>query len=693
MNRKKKSPFRIIAILCVVVIVIAIFWYATQGNNANEISLTQIASMIDPNADGNYEDSQIQAMIAQDNVVIVLKKDSSISQKDFEKGKKYDLYATYSSSLDLSEIRELAIKANISFTSKPNSTPIINYIMPFIYVGLILLVGFLVLRMVTRSNNNAISFGKTKNDVVKTSKVRFSDVAGADEEKKELQEIVEFLKDPKKFTELGAKIPKGVLLVGNPGTGKTLLAKAVAGEGGVPFFSITGSDFVEMFVGVGASRVRDLFDKAKRNKPCIVFIDEIDAVGRQRGTGLGSQNDEREQTLNQLLTELDGFENNDGVIVMAATNRADVLDPALLRPGRFDRQIYIHMPDVKGREEIMRVHARNKPLDEDVDFVTLARLTSGFSGADLQNLLNEAAILTARDNRKLIRMVDIQESISKVIMGPQKKSRVVTERDNRITAYHESGHAILGKLLPNMKDAVEEVSIISRGMAAGYTLSRPDTDDNHVTFNYLNSQIQMMMGGRIAEELIFKDISTGASNDIERATEIARKMVTEWGMSSKLGFYNFSSHGEVFIGRNYQSQNNYSEKYAAEIDEEIQKILDTNYNKAKELLSQNLDKLETMAQVLLEKQTIYKDEVDMIIAGNTKEEVYALMAKKEEERKAKDEEAKRKSEELRREQEEKEKQEKLAEQELKKQIENSGLITPEQLDEMLKNNSNKKDNK
>ncbi len=682
-KKKKVSVFKILVIAALIIGGVSIFWQASQDNGVKYLEFSEITSieMLDPNGDGNYDDCKIAKIVAQNNNVYIY---TSVDAK------KHAYYATYSNKelvYDLfARIDEINKTHNltISYADKPDSTPVWNYLMPVFYILISVFGVMFIVRMISKSNSNAASFGKTKNDVVKGSKVRFSDVAGADEEKKELQEVVEFLKNPKKFTEVGAKIPKGVLLVGNPGTGKTLLAKAVAGEGGVPFFSITGSDFVEMFVGVGASRVRDLFDKAKRHKPCIVFIDEIDAVGRQRGTGLGSQNDEREQTLNQLLTEMDGFENNDGVIVMAATNRADVLDPALLRPGRFDRQIYIHMPDVKGREEIMKVHARNKPLDEDVDFTTLARLTSGFSGADLQNLLNEAAILTARENRKLIRMVDITDSISKVIMGPQKKSRVVTERDNKITAYHESGHAILGKLLPHLKDAVEEVSIISRGMAAGYTLSRPDTDDNHLTYNYLNSQISMIMGGRVAEELIFKDVSTGASNDIMRATEIARKMVTEWGMSQKLGFFNFGSHGEVFIGRNYQSQNNYSEKYAAEIDAEIKKILDENYKQAKEILTANLDKLETMAQVLLEKQTIYRDEVDMIIAGNSKEEIFEFMAKKDEERKQKDEEAIKKAKEIAEKQAEEERKLKEQELELKKQIEQSGLITPEQLDEMLK---------
>ena len=526
----------------------------------------------------------------------------------------------------------------ITWENPPVRSSWIETLMPILYIVLACVAVFLIFRMFAKSNNSAMQFGKNKARVTSDVKVRFSDIAGADEEKEELAEIVEFLKHPQKFTELGARIPKGVLLVGNPGTGKTLLARAVAGESNVPFLSISGSDFVEMFVGVGASRVRDLFDQAKKCQPCIVFIDEIDAVGRQRGAGLGGGNDEREQTLNQLLVEMDGFEANEGIIVLAATNRSDVLDPALLRPGRFDRQIYVHVPDVKGREGIIRIHARNKPIADDVDFQTLARITSGFTGADIENMLNEAAILAARNNRPKIIMQDITEGINKVIMGPQKKSLLMTEKDKLITAYHESGHAIVGKLLEHCED-VQEVSIIPRGMAAGYTMSRPDSDDNHMGKLKLNDTIAMMMGGRLSEELFMDDISTGASNDIKRATELARKMVTQWGMSEKFGFMSFNTEEEIFVGRDYQSKNDYSESVAAQIDAEVKKILDYNYARAKKLLQDNQNYVKEMAQLLLEKNTIYKEEVDMILAGKSKEEIISHMEEQEKQRREKEQQA------------------------------------------------------
>lgn len=483
---------------------------------------------------------------------------------------------------------------------------------------------FIVLRATSGGGTKAMSFGKTKAKVTTNLKVRFSDVAGAEEEKEELAEIVEFLKNPKKFSNLGAKIPKGVLLVGPPGTGKTLFAKAVAGEAGVPFFSVSGSDFVEMYVGVGASRVRDLFDMAKRNQPCIIFIDEIDAVGRQRGAGLGGGHDEREQTLNQILVQMDGFETNEGVIVMAATNRADILDSALLRPGRFDRQVYVNLPDVKGREQILKVHARNKPLAPEVNFKVIARITSGFSGADLANLLNEAAILAARAGRTTITNLDLYEGINKVIMGPQKKSRVVSEIDKKNTAYHESGHAILAKLCKNCED-VQEVSIIPRGMAAGYTLTRPETDDRRDTVNKLNDDICMTLGGRVAEELVVHDVSAGASNDIQVATKEARRMVTEWGMSEKLGPIAYGSSGPVFLGRDYEERNIYSEETAGLIDEEVKRIIMTQYERAKKLLSENREILDNMARVLVERETIYTDEVDMLMSGKSYKEVLEYM--------------------------------------------------------------------
>ena len=534
-------------------------------------------------------------------------------------------FVTNYARLNTDELESLLNKANVDFTyTNPNAGSIWTSLLPLAGSAVIAIIFLVIMLQTQGGTKSAMNFAKTNARVNHNLKVRFSDVAGAEEEKEELAEVVDFLKNPKKFSELGARIPKGVLLVGPPGTGKTLFAKAVAGEAGVPFFSISGSDFVEMFVGVGASRVRDLFDVAKKSMPCIVFIDEIDAVGRQRGTGMGGGHDEREQTLNQLLVQMDGFESNDGIIVMAATNRADILDPALLRPGRFDRQIYVNVPDVRGREAILKVHARNKPLATDVNFKTVARMTSGFSGADLENLLNEAAILAARANRKHITNKDLYEGINKVIMGPQKKSRLVTETDKRITAYHEAGHAILARLLPNC-DPVHEVSIIPRGQAAGYTMTRPDSDDNHITKAKLLDDIVMTLGGRVAEELIIKDISAGASGDIQAVTKRARLMVTEWGMSDKVGPISYGSDKEVFIGRDMASHVNYSEETAAIIDEEIRIIIDNGLQKARKLLAKNKALLDTMARLLVERETIFTEEVDMIMDGKSAEEIMKFM--------------------------------------------------------------------
>lgn len=510
----------------------------------------------------------------------------------------------------------------------PNAGSIWSSLLPIGGTLLVAILFFVMLSQTQGGTKSAMNFAKTNARLNHNLKVRFSDVAGAEEEKAELAEVVDFLKNPKKFSELGARIPKGVLLVGPPGTGKTLFAKAVAGEAGVPFFSISGSDFVEMFVGVGASRVRDLFDTAKKSMPCIVFIDEIDAVGRQRGTGMGGGHDEREQTLNQLLVQMDGFEANDGIIVMAATNRSDILDPALLRPGRFDRQIYVNVPDVRGREAILKVHARNKPLATDVSFKTVARMTSGFSGADLENLLNEAAILAARANRKCITNTDLYEGINKVLIGPQKKSRIVTDVDKRITAYHEAGHAILAKLLPNC-DPVHEVSIIPRGQAAGYTMTRPDSDDNHITKAKLLDDIVMTLGGRVAEELIIQDISAGASGDIQAVSKRARLMVTEWGMSEKVGPISYGSDREIFIGRDMASHVNYSEKTASIIDEEVSRIVNEGLEKARKLLSENKKLLENMARLLIERETIFSEEVEMLMKGKSVTEIMEFMDENE----------------------------------------------------------------
>ena len=641
-KNKNKSIFYII----ILAVVVAMFFYLGSQPSGNlGTRLTEGT----PKAIELIEEGKISHVWYQGaNFRLRLKEGSAVEKvENFPNNSDY--YFTVGSQAEFDAIIEAVnsvtltngdgttYKISLSFTEQVDYW---SYIMPVLYIGGMVLLIVFFFKMMNRSNNSAMSFGRSKARQTSNIKVRFSDIAGADEEKEELAEIVEFLKNPKKFTALGARIPKGVLLVGNPGTGKTLLARAVAGESNVSFLSISGSDFVEMFVGVGASRVRDLFEQAKKSAPCIVFIDEIDAVGRQRGAGLGGGNDEREQTLNQLLVEMDGFEANEGIIVLAATNRSDVLDPALMRPGRFDRQIYVHAPDVRGREGILKIHARNKPIDSEVDFTTLARITSGFTGADLENMLNEAAILAARASRAKIIMEDITEGINKVVMGPQKKSRLITEKDKKITAYHESGHAILGKKLEHCEE-VQEVSIIPRGMAAGYTMSRPDSDDNHLTLGKLNDEIAMIMGGRIAEELFMEDISTGASNDIQKATEIARRMVTEWGMSKKFGFMNLGSSEEVFIGKDYKTKNNFSEKTSAEIDGEIQEILKYNYKRAKEILQANKDVMVAMAEILLEKETIYTEEVDMIMAGKSKEEIVAYMDEKIAIQKQKDEELKK----------------------------------------------------
>ena len=513
--------------------------------------------------------------------------------------------------------QEILKTNSYTLTERPESVFMkgLYLIIPFGIIVIVLLFGLLLINPGNQGGNKTMSFGKSRarmtNGAEKT-KVTFNDVAGVDEEKEELEEIVEFLKTPKKFTDMGARIPKGVLLVGQPGTGKTLLAKAVAGEAGVPFFSISGSEFVEMFVGVGASRVRDLFDQAKKNAPSIIFIDEIDAVGRQRGAGLGGGHDEREQTLNQLLVEMDGFGTNEGVIVLAATNRPDVLDKALLRPGRFDRQIVVSAPDVKAREQILEVHARKKKLAEDVDLKTVAKNTSGFAGADLENILNEAALLAARRNLDCIGMKEIEDAMVKVTMGPEKKTRVRSEKENKLVAYHEAGHAVVSRYLPT-QDKVHQISIVPRGMAGGYTMYRPTEDKSFRSKTEMEESIVSLLGGRVAEKLILDDISTGASNDIERATAISRAMVTKYGMSERLGTITFGAdQEEVFLGRDLAHAKEYSEETAAIIDEEVKKIVDAGYEKAINILSEHVDKLHAVAKVLLEKEKIDGDEFDKI---------------------------------------------------------------------------------
>jgi len=500
-----------------------------------------------------------------------------------------------------------------------------SWIYSLIPIVLMVALGGILIYFMMKQNGGGgkySSFGKANmKNQASARKATFADVAGAEEEKRELEEIVDFLKHPNKYKEIGAKVPKGVLLLGPPGTGKTLLARAVAGEAGCPFFPISGSDFVEMFVGVGASRVRDLFEQAKKHAPAIIFIDEIDAVGRHRGAGLGGGHDEREQTLNQLLVEMDGFTGNESVIVIAATNRRDILDPALLRPGRFDRQIVVGYPDVKGREEILKVHAKNKPLGPDVNLKVIAQTTQGFTGADLENLLNEAALLAARAERKAIIESDIEEATMKVIAGPEKKSRIVSEHDKRVTAYHEAGHAIAGYNLPT-QDKVHQVTIIQRGMAAGLTVTRPDNDNMHVSRNQMRESIIMLLGGRVAEELVLDDICTGASNDIERATNTARNMVTKYGFSKKLGTVVYGSdNDEVFLGKDYGHTRNYSESIAAQIDNEVREIIENAYKDCADILNANMDKLHMLAKYLLKFEKIDGDDFEKLMKGEINEDV------------------------------------------------------------------------
>ena len=523
---------------------------------------------------------------------------------------------------DVKDYRSLLVKNGNTYDYQPQSQMqwFVNLI-PSLLIIVFFVAMFVMMRRSLSSmdgGGKAMGFGKAriKQPVDEKRKTTFADVAGADEEKEELREIVDFLRSPKKFKELGARVPKGVLLVGPPGTGKTLLARAVAGEAGVPFFSISGSDFVEMYVGVGASRVRDLFDQAKKSSPCIIFIDEIDAVGRQRGAGLGGGHDEREQTLNQLLVEMDGFGANEGVIMIAATNRPDILDPALMRPGRFDRQIVVNYPDIKGREEILKVHARGKPLAPDVELSVIAKSTAGFTGADLENLLNEAALLAARKNLHSITMPEIEEATIKVVMGTEKRSHVITDKEKNLTAYHEAGHAVVTYYCPT-QDPVHQISVIPRGMAGGYTMSLPEHDKSYRAKKEMLEDIEVLLGGRVAEALVLDDISTGASNDIERATDTARKMVTKYGMSDRLGpiVFGSSESNEVFLGRDFGHTRNYSEEVAAEIDEEINAIITGCYDKTREILSSHIDKLHAVAQYLFQNEKLDGEQFKALMEG------------------------------------------------------------------------------
>ena len=598
-----KSNLKTIVMWLIVGIICLILISAIMENSETKMSYDELIGAIN---NGGVESIELQA---DGNKAYVKLKNNNIEKE------------VNIPSIDafMAEISDDLASQSFEFEEKSQSIwiTILGLLSPFAIIIVFFIFWFLLTSSSQGGGNKTMTFGKSRARVMagtEKGKITFKDVAGVDEEKEELQEIVEFLKSPKKFTDMGARIPKGVLLVGHPGTGKTLLAKAVAGEAGVPFFIISGSDFVEMFVGVGASRVRDLFDQAKKNAPCIVFIDEIDAVGRQRGAGLGGGHDEREQTLNQLLVEMDGFAANEGVIVLAATNRPDVLDKALLRPGRFDRQIVVSAPDVKAREEILEVHSRQKKLGDDVDLKIIAKNTAGFSGADLENVMNEASLLAARRNKTQINMQEVEDAMIKVTMGPEKRTRVRSDKENKLVAFHEAGHAVVSHYLPT-QDTVHQISIVPRGMAGGYTMYRPDEDKNFMSKVEMEESIVGLLGGRVAESIVLDDISTGASNDIERASKIARDMVTKYGMSETLGTITFGSgQEEVFLGRDWTQTRNYSEETSAKIDEEVKKIIDKAYNRAKELLTMHSDKLHTVANILLEKEKIDGEEFDAIFA-------------------------------------------------------------------------------
>lgn len=597
MNRLFKN---IIIYLFIFVVIIGIVSWLTENNRSvKPMTFTALQQNL---AEGNVEKATLQP---EGSVYAVT-----------GRLKSYDENTTFKAYIPASEkaVNQMTemVKTNLDVKPEERTSGWITLATSLLPLVIIFFLIFFLLNQAQGGGGRVMNFGKSKAKLYSEDKkkVTFKDVAGADEEKQELVEIVDFLKDPRKFVALGARIPKGVLLEGPPGTGKTLLARAVAGEAGVPFFSISGSDFVEMFVGVGASRVRDLFDQAKKNSPCIIFIDEIDAVGRQRGAGLGGGHDEREQTLNQLLVEMDGFGANEGIIIIAATNRPDILDPALLRPGRFDRQIPVGRPDLRGREAVLRVHARNKPLAKDIDLKTVAKLTPGFSGADLENLLNEAALVAARSNKKVITMEDIDEAVERVIAGVAKKSRVISKKEQNIVAYHESGHTIIGLALEGA-DEVHKVTVIPRGQAGGYTVSLPKEDRYFMTKPELLEKICGLLGGRVAEEITFGEISTGASNDLQRVTQLARRMVTEFGMSDKLGPMQFGNNdsGQVFLGRDLQNDQNYSDTIAFEIDSEVQRIVKEQYIRCKKVLLEHRDKLELIAQTLLKVETLEEEQI------------------------------------------------------------------------------------